>query len=723
MSTPHPAAASFPRRWALTRRFTLGQPRGFRTRADGRVVFLRSNGPTDPVQRLWVAEDGGERCVLDPAALPELDEGALPEEERARRERVREQAAGVVGFDTDRTLGRAVVALGGRVLAVDLDHGAHTTLPLDGPVVDPRLSPDGTLLAFVRDGAVHTVGLDLSGLALGSGHREAAPAGLTGPVRTLLTPEAPGVRWGVAEFIAAEEMGRGRGLWWSPDGSALAVASVDEREVAAWYLHDAADPARAPRSVRFPAAGQRNATVGLSLVDLAGNRRDIIWDTASLPYLAAVTWRAGPPLTLTLQSRDQRRVEIVTVSQATAQPTTVATLTRTPWVELVPGSPQWAGDTLLTVRDDDATDTRRLYADATPLSPAGLQVRRLISAEPDAAIVEASGQDPTEVGVWHITLADGSLTRLDLPGGVTAAAGSSACLVLARSDLEVTEVAVHRNGHREPLTSLAARPTLPVQVQWARLGARRLAAALLLPADHDGVRPLPVLLDPYGGPHAQRVLRRGAGFALSQWFAEAGFAVLVVDGRGSPGRGPAWEAALAGDLATGPLADQLDALESAARLWPCLDLDRVAIRGWSFGGFLAALAALRAPERIHAAVAGAPVTDWRLYDTHYTERYLGDPAADPDTYTRSSLLSGSLLTERPSVQRPLLLIHGLADDNVVAAHTLRLSTALLAAQHPHEVLPLSGITHMAADPEVAEALVTREVAFLRGALEVPEGRG
>ena len=159
------------------------------------------------------------------------------------------------------------------------------------------------------------------------------------------------------------------------------------------------------------------------------------------------------------------------------------------------------------------------------------------------------------------------------------------------------------------------------------------------------------------------------------------------------------------------LADQVDALHAAAERYPDLDLARVGIRGWSFGGYLAALAVLRRPDVFHAAVAGAPVTDWALYDTHYTERYLGRPDTDPDAYARMSLIA-----DAPALTRPLLLVHGLADDNVVAAHTLRLSSALLAAGRPHSVLPLSGVTHMTPQEIVAENLLLLQVRFLRQAL-------
>ena len=234
---------------------------------------------------------------------------------------------------------------------------------------------------------------------------------------------------------------------------------------------------------------------------------------------------------------------------------------------------------------------------------------------------------------------------------------------------------------------------------------------MLLPTDHEPGTRLPVLMDPYGGPHSQRVLAARGAFLTSQWFADQGFAVVVVDGRGTPGRGPAFERAVHGDLAGPVLQDQVDGLHAAAERHPDLDLGRVGIRGWSFGGYLAALAVLRRPDVFHAAVAGAPVTDWALYDTHYTERYLGRPDTDPEAYERSSLLA-----DAPRLTRPLLLVHGLADDNVVAAHTLRLSSALLAAGRPHSVLPLSGVTHMTPQEVVAENLLLLQVQFLREAL-------
>jgi len=209
------------------------------------------------------------------------------------------------------------------------------------------------------------------------------------------------------------------------------------------------------------------------------------------------------------------------------------------------------------------------------------------------------------------------------------------------------------------------------------------------------------------------VLASRQGWLEAQWLADQGFGVVVADGRGSPGRGPSWERTIRGDFATAALDDQVTALAGAAAAVPDLDTTRVGIRGWSFGGYLAALAVIRRPDVFHAAVAGAPVTDWRLYDTYYTEKYLGHPDVDPDAYRRSSLLD-----EAGSLERPLLIIHGLADDNVVVAHSLRLSQVLLEAGRPHSVLPLSGVTHMTPQEEVAENLLRLQVEFLARSLQL-----
>jgi dipeptidyl-peptidase-4 len=346
--------------------------------------------------------------------------------------------------------------------------------------------------------------------------------------------------------------------------------------------------------------------------------------------------------------------------------------------------------------------------DGEPVTPADLQVRGVAAAAGDTVWFHANPLDePTVQHVWRWSAADGAVAVTDEPGVHSAVVGGRTAVVRS-AVLHRPGAVTHVLGGPE-LVSHAQAPLVRPNLTLLRAGRRRLATAVLLPHDHDG-SPLPVLMDPYGGPHALRVVQSHNAHCASQWFADQGFAVVVADGRGTPGRGSEWERSVLHDLATFALDDQVDALHAAAEEHP-LDLSRVGIRGWSFGGYLAALAVLRRPDVFHAAVAGAPVTEWRLYDTHYTERYLGDPTTDGAPYAASSLLP--LADE---LTRPLLLVHGLADDNVVAAHTLQLSNALLAAGKPHEVLPLVGVTHMTPQEVVAEHLLLHQLQFLRRAL-------
>ncbi|MEV7967561.1 LpqB family beta-propeller domain-containing protein [Sphaerisporangium sp. NPDC088356] len=683
---------SFPRLYARTRRFTLGVPRGFVIAPGGdRVVFLRSRSGTDPVTCLWELDlaSGAERLVVDPADLGAADED-LPAEEKARRERAREQAGGVVAFGADSALTSAVFALSGGLYLADLRSGAVRRLDTPGPVIDPRLSPDGARVAYVTGGALRV--------------QEVA----TGDDRALATPEAAGVTYGLAEFIAAEELDRMRGYWWSPDGTALLAERADESPVQTWHIADPANPSRTPVPVRYPAAGTANATVELLVLGLDGIRTAVPFDDE---YLVTAAWDHHGPSIVTMP-RDQKAVRVLTVDPSTGATELVREDTDDAWIDVVAGVPSRLSDgTLVWVADADGG--RRLIIGDAPVTPPTLQVRDVLGVSGDTVLFRASAE-PTEIHLW--TWSGGVISPVTSEPGVHSGrlSGDTLLVVSQTLDSPGTTVRVENGQKRLHIASLAERPKLEPRVSLVRTGERELATAVLLPSGHvPGSRRLPVLMDPYGGPHAQRVMASGRGFLESQWFADQGFAVIVADGRGTPGRGPAFEREVLHDLATPALEDQVDALKGAAQLYPDdLDLSRVAIKGWSFGGFLAALAVLRRPDVFHAAIAGAPVTDWRLYDTAYTERYLGHPGELPDVYDRSSLMA-----DAEKLERALLLIHGLADDNVVAAHTLRLSSSLVAAGRPHSVLPLSGVTHMTPQEVVAENLLLLQVEFLRRSLD------
>ncbi|MFD7237536.1 alpha/beta fold hydrolase [Streptomyces syringium] len=700
---------SFPRQHARTQRFSLGAPRAFTVSPDGsRVVFLRSRSGTDRANVLWVLDldAGREYPAADPAVLLGGADEELSAEERARRERSREGSAGVVGYAVDNTVELAAFALSGRLFVAELRGGTARELTVPGPVVDPRPSPDGRRVAYVAGGALRVVEADGS------------------DDRALAEPENDTTTWGLAEFIAAEEMDRSRGFWWSPDGTALLAARADDAAVGRWWIADPANPGREPAEVAYPAAGTANASVSLSLLRLDGSRTDVRWDRERHPYLARVHWSAdGAPLLL-VQSRDQRSQVHLAVDTDSGDTRVLHVDEDAIWLDLFAGVPAWSpqGDLVRIAEEDGA---RVLVVGDRALTGPRTHVRAVLDVGDDDVLVSASagpGADDPETGQAHVYRVDGrGAERLSEGEGWHSAVRSGAVTVLVSASLgrAGAEARVLRDGKQiAVVTSYAQQPVLTAHVTLTEAGERRVPCAVLLPTGYtEGDGPLPVLMDPYGGPHGQRVVAAHNAHLTSQWFADQGFAVIVADGRGTPHRSPAWEKAIRDDFAGATLEDQVEAVRALAGRYP-LDLTRVGIRGWSYGGYLAALAVLRRPDVFHAGIAGAPVTDWRLYDTHYTERYLGHPDEQPAVYARNSLVTDEGLSEPAEQVRPLMVVHGLADDNVVAAHTLRLSSALLAAGRPHEVLPLSGVTHMTPQEQVAENLLLLQVDFLKRSLGV-----
>jgi len=689
---------SYPRLAARTLRFSLGVPRGVTVSPDGSTVrFVRTPDGVTRTGQIWEHDvaTGVETLLVDPTVLLGTADEELSAEERSRRERTREGAAGVVGYHVDETGRWATFALSGRLWATHLGTKATRELPAEGAVIDPRLDPTGRRVAYAAGGGLHVV--ELSG----------------GEHRTVVAATTDTEVWGQAEFIAAEEMDRMRGFWWAPDGQALLVERYDDSAVPVWHVAAPEHPERPPVTQRYPAAGTTNADVSLWHVTLDGTRTEVRWDRDAFEYLGRVTWSEhGAPL-LQVLSRDQKHSQVLTVDAATGATAVLRELRDQAWVELGP-APRWTpSGALLTV--EDAGGWRRVVLDGEPLTPDGWQVRDVVATFDDAVVVTAS-HEPTEVQVLRCGF-DGSLEQVTQGRGVHGAVIGGGTTVISRVSL--ADTLVHHLVHADHPGDDAPEPgslgnvstPLPVapSVHLLSAGPHDLRTAVLFPTDHEPGTRLPVLMDPYGGPHAQRVWASARAFAEAQWLADQGFVVIVADGRGTPGRGSAWERAILHDFAGVTLDDQVEALQAVAAAFPDdVDTSRVGITGWSYGGYLAALAVLRRPDVFHAAVAGAPVTEWRLYDTCYTERYLGHPDEVPEVYDRNSLLPLAA-----GLERPLMLIHGLSDDNVVAAHTLRLSSALLEAGRPHTVLPLSGVTHMTPQEVVAENLKLLQVQFLQ----------
>ncbi|MFG2048263.1 prolyl oligopeptidase family serine peptidase [Micromonospora sp. NPDC048935] len=708
----------FPELAARTRRFSHGAPRAVSVAEDGsRVIFLRSAGPEDPADALWLLDvaTAEERLVADPATL--LGEGgdvrSLSPGERALRERLRLSAAGIGSYALDAAGRIAVFALAGRLFRADLVHGDVVEVAAVGPVLDPRPDPTGQRLAYVTD----------AGEGVRRGELRVIEAD---GADTLLAGEDAGVSWGLAEHIAAEEFGRFRGYWWAPDGRSVLAARVDESRLDRWHLHDPAEPGSPPTAVAYPRAGGPNAEVSLHLLDLDDGWVDVHWDRETYPYLTSVNWVEGSPL-ITVLRRSQQHGLVLAVDPRTGETQVHAELADPRWVEPITGTPAHLPDGRVLVGGElahDGYDARCLFADGTLLTPPSLYVRRVVgrlsaASGPADLLVEASDGEPSERHLFRIRTTIGGgvdARRITTDSGWHTAAVGGDVLAVGVASLDHAGVRwTIRRGDQEltELRSLAATPPYSPLPLLERVTDRRLPAAVLYPDNHVTGRRLPVLLDIYGGPGHQEVVAARAAWLERQWWADAGFAVVTIDNRGTPGVAPSFEKAIHRRVADVVLTDQIDALTALAGKHPDLDMGRVGVRGWSFGGWLAGLAVLRHPELFRCGIAGAPVTDWALYDTAYTERYLGLPEDGTDVYAHHSLveLASEPLTG-PNQTRPLLLVHGLADDNVVAAHTLRLSAALLSTGRPHAVLPLTGATHLAANG-TAERLLPLELDFLR----------
>ncbi|MBU6347420.1 MAG: prolyl oligopeptidase family serine peptidase [Actinomycetales bacterium] len=690
---------SFPRQMAATRRFQLGSPRGFNILADASLVtFLRSDHGRDSVNSLWVfdTDKNVERKVADPRTLL-ADTEDIPDAERARRERMRETTGGITSYTNSSSGEKIAFALAGKLFTANLAIDEITELEVTGPIIDPQISPNGELIAW-SDGQNIRV-CDFAGTN----------------ERALTNETAENRVWGLADFIAAEEFGRMRGLWWSPTGTELIAQCTDDSKVNTWWISDPANPDATPREQKYPKAGSTNAEVSLHYFDLStaevGPKFEISWDKSSYEYLISVSWQSDSRPLVTVANRAQ--TEFVTHALTGSNLESVHAVTDPEFVEVIPGQPRWLGSEIVSVIDNRASDTRELQIGDRTVTPAGLQVMSVISVGEEFIDVIATS-DAVSRQLVRVK-PSGDIAHLTQDGVASATpslnVGQDCWQIITLSrlvDHSRTYSLVRNDEVIHQFDSHAEKPVVTPSVQISETGPHKVKTAVLFPTNHVmGSKKLPILLLPYGGPHGAQVLTAANVFAEDQWFADQGFCVIVADNRGTPARGPLWDHAIYHDFVTPVLDDQEQAIADIVAKFPeDLDPNRVGISGWSFGGYLAALAVLARPNIFHAAVAGAPVTAWELYDTAYTERYLGNPNEVPDVYRNNSLLEMA-----DNLTRPLLLIHGTADDNVVFAHTLQLSSSLLAHKGEHSVLPLSGVTHMTPQEVVAENIALQSVKF------------
>jgi len=503
----------------------------------------------------------------------------------------------IAAFAIDTDARAAAFERAGRLFRADLIDGPVTLIETDKPVEDPRLDPSGTQIGYVSAGSLHVVGPNGDGLLAGE----------------------TGVLWGGP---GEPEFGRSRGWWWSPDGRQILAT----RTAAATSLH---------------------------LLDLWGGWVDVHWDRETYPHLVEVHWATGGGPLITVLRRSQQHGLVLSIDPRTGETQVHAELADARWVEPIPGTPRHLPDGRVLVGGElahDGFDARCLFADGSLLTPPDLYVRRVVgvlrragdpAGGPDL-IVEGTDGDPAEQQVFAIRTALGGggaqADRLtDEPGWHRAVVGGDT-LVLATTTLATdTTWTVHHAGRLvytlppAPDASPAPRPVLE------RVTDRRLPTAVLYPAGHVTGRRLPVLLDLGTGPGHQQVTLARAEWRRRQWWAAAGFVVVSVDSRGTPGIAPSFEKVVYRRLADVTLADHVDALHALTGKHPDLDLDQVRVRGTGLGGWLAALAVLRRGDLFRRGVARAPITDWTALPAAFAERYLGRLADSPDVYAHHGL--------------------------------------------------------------------------------------
>ena len=691
---------------AVTRSGSLGLPNHAELTPNGHsVLFLRS-GPRDTTLHFY-RFDLADQSTHELAGGDDAPE-TLSVEEKARRERARLSLSGITHFDVTPDGKSAIAARGGQLLNVDLASGTAT--PILGSWIAPRLSPDGKRLLAVRDDDLYAI--DIS----------------SGDAKRLTKGGSTDFTHGLAEFAAAEELQRADGAWWSPDGKTVLFEEADSRDVEMHYISNPETPQVPPVSFRYPRAGTNNAKLRLGLVSSSGGSpRWVAWDTVAYPYLGRVVWRKDGGLFLVVLNRAQTEEKLLSIDPRTGKSRVVLTETDPAWLDLTPiersggfelpyalpdGSFLWAAQRgaqwqLERHRADGALD-RVLTTQTTPF----------------LALHDVDPTTHTAVIATNPTRIDSGLVRVDLLTGqttpVTTEPGQHgahftrdlhSAYIQSDSNADGSRATRVMNAAGQPLATLpsVAEP-LPfsVHAEFTKAGPLDMDALIVRPDNFRKGARYPVILSVYAGPGSKTVYRTPASYAADQCLANHGYVVVSFDGRGTPGRDHDFERATKNNLIDLPLQDQVDGIQSLGKRYRELDLRHVGVYGWSFGGYFTLMATSRRPDVFSVGVAGAPPVDFADYDTAYTERYLGTPQDDPEGYRKSNVL-----TYAPQLSVPLLIMHGLTDDNVYFENTMKLTQSLLRAGKPYDLMLLPG-THMLTDPVLrARVDAAREAYFAR----------
>ncbi|MFO0600944.1 MAG: DPP IV N-terminal domain-containing protein [Myxococcaceae bacterium] len=691
--------------YAETRRYLAGRPVSAKVTPDGKTVLFLRGGAKDPRLGLFELDlaTGAAKELVTPDQVLNGASETLSAAEKARLERQRVSARGFTSYQLSADGANVLLGLSGKLYV--FERASRKVTPLktgEGACLDPKFSPDGKSVAYVRANDVRIIELAKNvEKSVTTGGTELKPHGL-------------------AEFAAQEEMDRFTGYWFSPDSKSIVYEAIDHTGMEVFRVADPMHPESEGEPFFYPRAGKQNAAVALWMVGVGGGKAvELKWDHAAFPYLGRVAWAGGPPTVLVL-NREQTKEQVLAFDEKTGAAKELLTETDEAWVNMSRGIPFWwkdhgffwtterNGGWEVELRKPDGT------LDASWVKPAaGFQ--ELAGFDPSTeTLFFFGGADPTRLKLFKVTKAGEPVevpTGGDVNLGEVSGGGWLVVSSTSADAMPTTRVMKQDGSGAVQLPSVAVEPSLKLSLEVLQPVKDGPWAAVIRPSNFKAGQKYPVILQVYGGPHHLEVLRVKRENLLLQWLANQGFVVVKLDGRGTPGRGRAWERAIAKDFATNIVADQVSTLQALGKKYPELDLARVGVYGWSFGGYLAGLLTMSKGDVFKSGIAGAPVVDWRDYDTCYTERYLGVPDAQPKAYEVSSLL-----TYVKDSKRPLLLIHGTADDNVYFLHTLKLSDALFRAGKPHSVLPLTNFTHMVADPLVNERLYERIATWFKETL-------
>jgi dipeptidyl-peptidase-4 len=699
LSTPVMAEKLTPERVFADPSLSGPTAKGVALSPDGkRVTYLKGKPEAANVQDLWAADvKGGEPYrLIDSAAL---SSGAkeLSEAEKARRERARVSARGIVEYSWDKQGRFILVPLDGDLYLDSVADGKVTRLTeTPGDEVDAKVSPKGGFVSYVRDQNLYI-------------------KPLAGGAETALTTEGKDtLSFGIAEFVVQEELDRFTGYWWSPDESRIVYTRVDESTVDVVPRADIGPGGATVVNQRYPRAGRPNAVVELFVRDLAsGQIRKLDLGANKDIYLARVDWSAdGKTVYAQRLSRDQKTIDLIAFDAATGAAKTIVTDTDAHWVEARDDfHPLKDGTFLWSSEKDGNTHLYRYGADGKQIAQitkgdwpvAGLEG---VDEDRKVAIFTASIDTPLERRLYEVSYAKpGKPKALTSAGGwwsakVASSGGAFAgtyedpktppqTALYSAAGKRVRWIEENRLAEGHPYWPYAGTLRVPEYGSLKAADGETLYYEILKPQNFDASKKYPALLAVYGGPHAQQVKRTWQSVS-ERTYLEAGYVVFRIDNRGSGARSAKFMRALDRNLGTVEVEDQLLGARFLSSL-PYVDADKLGVMGWSYGGFMTLMLLTAENTPFKAGAAGAPPTEWSLYDTAYTERYMGKPDENKAGYAYSDLNTriGKLA---PS---SLLLLHGMADDNVIFENSTRLMSALQAKAIPFEMALYPGERHSA----------------------------